>query len=183
MRNSAKLSLIVIGILAMVLGGCDCSGPRNGESGFNDVLELESRDGNAARESEEDIFLHDIHGSLVNLLDSADGSPLYITFFASYCKACMHEIPVNNKIFDEYAEKNLIVMYAVNLGDSKNAVERVIQKYGIDYPVLLDQQKTTQKRFNIYGLPTNILINRQGEEVYRSAEAPSDEAIGKLLVN
>lgn len=109
-------------------------------------------------------------------LASLKGSPVLLFFWAHWCVDCKAEVPVIDRLRQEFAREGLVVIgptqlygYAAQGADASPAQERayietVRQRYYsslLDMPVPLSQQN-----FNAYGAsttPTLVVLNRAGQ--------------------
>lgn len=173
MKNKVKQIIFGVAVLfcGVILSGC----PRSGGSG--------DADGKISSKpvTPETLVYMGLDGTEVNLGEAAEGKPLFITFFASWCSVCAEETPEINEIYKKYAADGVIALYAVNMGDSKKKVEDLIDKRGILYPVLLDEKMESQQTFQLMGLPLSVVYDRNGKEVYRDPKLPSEEVFAKVL--
>ena len=64
------------------------------------------------------------------------------------------------------------VKYGVK--ESFKKVKRYITKHKNTYPVAFDEESQVTKRFNIFGTPTIIIVDKGGIVRYRSASIPED---------
>jgi thiol-disulfide isomerase/thioredoxin len=99
------------------------------------------------------------------------GKVLLLNFFATWCKPCMHELPVLVRLQNEYGAQGLKVL-SINYRTEAEAVDAAIaasrkQWTGAapPFPVLFDRY--TNRNQLIYmgaraGLPCNILIDEKG---------------------
>ncbi|MEW6518972.1 MAG: TlpA disulfide reductase family protein [Thermodesulfobacteriota bacterium] len=100
-------------------------------------------------------------------LDSSElqGKVMLITFFATWCPPCMQEIPSLIDLQKEFGAKGFtVVAISVDQGGT-SAVKRVIEKTGINYPVLMADSKVTSDFGGIVGIPTSFLVNQQGNVI------------------
>lgn len=88
--------------------------------------------------------------------------PLIINFWASWCGPCHDEAPDFNRMYGRY--KNELDIYAVNVtkGDQLEEVRKFVKQYGLNFPVLLDQQGSVANSYRILFVPTSFLVNKQG---------------------
>ena len=101
------------------------------------------------------------------ILDSKqlDGRVLLVTFFASWCPPCIQEIPDLIALQNTFkSEEFSVVAFSVDEGDLA-PVEKLIVKFGINYPVLLADPVVTRSFGGVTGIPVTFLVNRQGEIV------------------
>ena len=111
-------------------------------------------------------------------LDDATASPVTIdyssqkvtlvSFWASWCGPCIKELPSLRHLYDDYHDKGLQIV-TVNVGETPTDVQKTIQEFSMqDYINLFDPQGSEMKTWNVYGFPTNFLINAKGELPFAS---------------
>lgn len=84
-----------------------------------------------------------------------------LDFWAVWCPPCRRSMPALAELHREFAPQGLVV-YAVNQGDSAEAVRAFLEKEGVDAPVLLDPDGVAGNRYGVTGIPQIVVINRQG---------------------
>ncbi len=91
-----------------------------------------------------------------------NGKPIYINFWASWCPPCQAESPDLEKAFLKYGDK--IQFLAVNVTDNDKLadVQSFLEKYGITYPVLLDEKGNVSELYQVDGIPASFFIDRSG---------------------
>lgn len=57
------------------------------------------------------------------------------------------------------------MVVGVDLRESLEAVQEFAKEFGITFPLLLDAEGQSPKRFGLWGHPNTILIDRQGRVV------------------
>ena len=62
-------------------------------------------------------------------------------------------------------ERTFRELFAIDVGESKARVQSFVKQKSIQYPILLDQDSSVAQKYGIIGVPTIILISRQGEVV------------------
>lgn len=101
------------------------------------------------------------------VLDSKtlDGQVLLVTFFATWCPPCIQEIPTFIALQESFKPKGFSVLaFSVDEGDPA-PLYNLIEKYGINYPVLLADLDITRGFGGVTGIPVTFLVNRKGEIV------------------
>jgi peroxiredoxin len=89
------------------------------------------------------------------------GQVVLINFWASWCGACRQAMPAFNAIHEKYQAAGL-VMLSVNLDDEAHRAIPMAQSLKIRFPVLLDEQKTVSRLYQIETMPLTVLIDREG---------------------
>ncbi|MFH1215388.1 MAG: TlpA disulfide reductase family protein [Pseudomonadota bacterium] len=93
------------------------------------------------------------------------GKVMLVTFFATWCPPCLQEIPSLIDLQDEYGKNGFSVVAISVDQDGTKQVKKVIEKTGINYPVLMADTDVTRDFGGIVGIPTSFLINRDGNIV------------------
>jgi thiol-disulfide isomerase/thioredoxin len=103
--------------------------------------------------------LKDLSGTEIRLGD-LKGKPILINFWASWCIPCREEMPLIEKYFQKYPQELQVV--AVNDGESEEVVRTFAEGLDLSFPILLDPQSDTSRRYNVLGLPTTFFIDKNG---------------------
>jgi thiol-disulfide isomerase/thioredoxin len=88
--------------------------------------------------------------------------PIFLNFWASWCNPCEIEAPELKRLHDKYGEK--IDFYAVNMTqyDKLANVRAFAERFGFDFPILLDTEGEAADLYNIIGIPTSFIIDKNG---------------------
>jgi thiol-disulfide isomerase/thioredoxin len=106
-----------------------------------------------------------------------DGQVLLVAFFATWCPPCIQEIPTFIALQDSYKSKGFsVVAFSVDEGDLA-PLKRLIDKNGINYPVLLADSDVTRSFGGVTGIPVVFLVNRKGEIVKKYLGYTSHELL------
>jgi peroxiredoxin len=102
-------------------------------------------------------------------------NPLFLVFWATWCRNCKEEIPALKAIYSSFELKGMEFL-AINVGvnDSLARVKRYAKKYKITYPMVFEGGNRVMKLFGVRGTPTIIIVDRQGVVRYKSASVPDD---------
>ncbi len=107
-------------------------------------------------------------------LGDADGRLVWVNFWATSCEPCRTEMPAMQRLAEAYAGELLIL--GVNWGEGADAVAGFVDRYAIDYPILLDPTLETYYRWAASdGLPRHYFIGAEGT-VLREVIGPLDPA-------
>lgn len=93
------------------------------------------------------------------------GQVVMINFWATWCGPCREEMPFLNRIHQRY-EKAGFVLLGVNVDEKPEAAHAMIQKLGINFPVLLDTGKRVSRLYDVNAMPSTLLIDRDGRVRY-----------------
>ena len=89
------------------------------------------------------------------------GKPLVIRFWADWCKYCEGEMKDIEAVYQRLKPRGLEVI-AINAGQDRKTVVDFMQKLGVGYPALLDENSAIAKRYGVVGLPTTYFVDAKG---------------------
>lgn len=108
-----------------------------------------------------DFSLLDLDGNTVTLSDF-EGKVVILNFWATWCPPCKAEIPGFIELNNEYKNKGF-EMIGISLDpDGAKAVGRFLEKYKINYTLILGNMKVSSVYGGIDAIPTSFIINRDG---------------------
>lgn len=82
-----------------------------------------------------------------------------LNFWASWCEACMEEMPSLLALRKAYLQKGLEVVL-VNLDENaKEVVPKTLKKLGIDFPIYVDADQKLSELFNVQAVPLTVIIS------------------------
>ncbi len=104
-----------------------------------------------------------LDGTTHSLAD-ADGRLVWVNFWATSCDPCRTEMPAMQRIAEAYADDVLIL--GVNWGEERGTVVDFVDRYGVEYPILLDPGLEAYYRWaSSDGLPRHYFIGDAGTVV------------------
>ncbi len=127
-----------------------------------------------------DFTLKDLKGKTFRMADQL-GKPVLIFFGTTWCPYCRKEIPNYNKILETYSPRGLVVVY-INIMEPLAKVKRFAETNGMAFRVLLDEDGSVGTAYNAVGVPSIILVDREGRIIrqgHASAEMPIEEALSQ----
>src|SRR5208283_2967167 len=101
------------------------------------------------------------------------GKVVLLSFWASWCPYCRKLIPALVGFQSQYYGEGLRVV-GIAVRDQKEAVRSYCQRENVNYPVAMGDADTQTLYGGISGLPTTVLIGRDGRIYSRFAGAPAD---------
>ena len=108
--------------------------------------------------------LADLEGKTVRSTD-LKGKVVVLDFWATWCPPCRAEIPDFIALQKKYSAVGLAVIGVSVDQASLKTVKAFAEKNGINYPVVLADNKIVDSFGGIDGLPTTFIIDRKGNIV------------------
>ena len=109
-----------------------------------------------------DFTLKTLAGGTASLSDYK-GLPVFLNFWASWCKPCRGEMSDIIAAYDAHKDQHLQVL-AINLTDQEHLSDarRFVDELHMPFPVLLDHKGKVRKRYALRGAPTSVFIDARG---------------------
>ncbi len=120
-----------------------------------------------------DFSLKDLQGKTFKL-SRYSGKPVLLFFGATWCPSCRAEIPAYKNIYATYSKSSLEVVY-IDIMEPVKKVARFAKTNSLTYKVLIDGDGNVADNYGIIGVPTLILIDKEGyvtEISHRTADLP-----------
>ncbi len=146
----AVLGLIVFTLLSVL----SCSDSKQPDMGKN-----------LSQSMAPDFSLKDIEGRDFKL-STKKGKPVLLIFTTTWCPSCRSEISHYKSIHETYGQRGLEVVN-IDAEEPKARVSRFAAKYRIPYRVLLDESGKVAGDYDIVGIPTMVLISKDGRILSR----------------
>ena len=98
-------------------------------------------------------------------------TPVLLVFWATWCPECKAAIPeINALTTGPLAEK--LQIFGIDFRESREKVAQAVKSRGIRYPVLLDERGQAARAYGVVGIPTYVLIDREGKVALPGARPP-----------
>lgn len=107
-----------------------------------------------------DFSIRDFRGESWGL-EKVRGKVVLLRFWADWCPSCRYEMPVIEKYYRKLGKEGFVVL-AVNVKESPQVAEAFAAQLDLTFPIPLDPEGELARRYGVYAIPTNFLIDRQG---------------------
>lgn len=105
-------------------------------------------------------------GSPVSISDYL-GETLLVNLWATWCHPCRTETPYLQSVYERYRDRGLRILgVSVDLRADSAAVVDFVEEFGVTYDIALDPDATSRHVFLARGIPTSVLIDRDGAVVF-----------------
>lgn len=113
-----------------------------------------------------DFVLNDLKGQQFRLSDYKGKNPVLIIFSTTWCTFCVQEIPNFKSLYATYAKQGLEIVN-IDIQEPKDRVAKFAAKHELPYRTLLDLDGTVSGVYEVRGVPTMILVDKNGLIVCR----------------
>jgi len=110
--------------------------------------------------------LTDLDGARKSLSDMR-GKVVLLTFWATWCAPCRHEMSQIEALWEQYRNHGFTVL-AVNVDRGNiSGIRDFIRQRNLSFPSVLDPDGTVRNTYGVRALPTTYLIGRDGKIIGR----------------
>jgi len=126
-----------------------------------------------------DFSLTDLQGQPFEL--SKAGDLVVLNFWFTTCPPCRHEIP---ELSEWHKENPDVPMYGVStdIGMPTSRLQAEVQRLGVSYPVLHDQQGQVARSYDIDSFPTTLVI-KNGKIVQARVGALDKSILNQMVAS
>jgi len=114
-----------------------------------------------------------LEGSLLNgrivSLQSYQGKPLLLHFWATWCKICKFE----EQSISDISNSHQVLTIAMKSGDNIE-IQSYLDQHKLSFPVIVDEEGVISDRFHVTGVPTSFIIGPKGIIQYSEVGFTSD---------
>jgi len=106
-----------------------------------------------------------------------------LDFFATHCVPCKKELPILQRVYEKYKDKDVMVFLIDSEKIRKSKLSKFLKDRKVTIPVLLDPYKKTYQRYGLYGLPALFVLDKDGKIyfLYKGALNNLEEKLEEIL--
>ena len=123
--------------------------------------------------------LASLDGGMIGPQDFA-GDIVLIEFWATWCGPCRLQAKVFEELHRELDGQGVHFL-AIDSGEDETTVREFVGRNPFPYPVLLDPDSSLSSRYQIYGLPTVMIVDRQGQIAFMETGVSDANTLRKAL--
>ena len=127
----------------------------------------------------EEIALNDLAGR-AQKLSGLKGRVVLLDFWATWCGPCRRELPTIVKLHKELTAQGLSVV-AVNVGEDAGTVKQFLASNKYELPVWLDPNHEAASAYGAQGIPTLVVIDRNGTVIDHKVGLHDEAALRAML--
>jgi len=124
--------------------------------------------------------LPDVQGKQVVIPDAYQGRLAVFLFWEKDCPYCASEMPALEQLYQNYSGKGLTIV-AVNVGNTRDEVDRIARDKGITFPVLLDRERGISRMYGVIALPMMIFVSRDSRISRKILGGMDSAALEKII--
>jgi len=126
-----------------------------------------------------DVELTTFEGDVVTLGSYADGRPLVVNFFASWCGPCVREMPGFEAVHLRRGHEVRFV--GVNLQEAPRPALDLVAQTGVTYDAVRDVEGELFRAAKGFSMPTTVFLTADGEVIDVRGGELSQRALDSMI--
>ena len=115
-------------------------------------------------------------------LSDYKGHPVLVNFWATWCGPCKLEMPWIQEFSTKYKSQGFVVLgLAQDDGASREEVSSAAKKIGVNYPILMPDEKVARAYGGVDYLPESFYVDKAGKVVAVTAGVPNKDQMEALV--
>jgi len=99
------------------------------------------------------------------------GKLFLLNFWATWCGPCIAEMPALQSLHAKFQDRGFQVI-GIAVDDTEENVREAIQRFGITYPIIIDNRAQSKRQYQIKGFPESFILD--GEQRVVVVSDPED---------
>jgi peroxiredoxin len=113
-------------------------------------------------------------------IDQRAGKVVLVDFWATWCGPCHLQAEVLKALWKEYQPKG-VEFFALSMGEDATTVGEFLKERPLPYPVLVDPQDEVSGLYQIYALPSLLVVDKGGRVSYFHAGLADAPTLRRIL--
>jgi thiol-disulfide isomerase/thioredoxin len=93
------------------------------------------------------LILENEAGQIVKFENFLGKKPVYLKFWATWCKPCMEQMPHFQHAYEQYGDKIQFVAINIDLNDDAHSVAKVKERFSLSMPLFTDLTAQVAKHY------------------------------------
>ncbi len=119
-------------------------------------------------------------GETFNTSDISNDGPIFLSFWATWCKPCIKELIAIDENYIDWQEETGLKVYAISIDDTKSSsrVAPFVNGRAWEFEVLSDVNSDFKRAMNVINVPHSFILNKNGKVVWQhNSYSPGDEEV------
>ena len=163
MKSNIKIIILVAALVIVIAGAFIAYNIYKEDVGNSEKSGFQTQTGTKMT----DFAFFDMDNKEVKLSDFS-GKAVVINFWATWCPACISELPIFQSTYNNHKDDVQFIM--LNLTDGDRETEKNVKNYisenKFTFPVFMDKMAAGAKTYSVYSIPQTIFIDKEGNIIY-----------------
>ena len=109
------------------------------------------------------------------------GQVTFINIWATWCGPCEREMPLLQRVFDEYRAKGLrLVGVSIDISGMEPEIRRFIKQYRITFDIIHDAEGRIKRDYMTTGVPESFIVGKDGVIRYKQIAAVNERDAAQI---
>lgn len=99
-------------------------------------------------------------------LSEQKGKVVLLNIWATWCSPCHAETPEFVELYETYRRQGLVILGVSIDEQGRSVVQPFVDRYGVTYPIIIDDGTIMDKYGPTMGIPTTYIIDKEGNLRY-----------------